>query len=157
LAIKATTVRIELAVRKQAEEMLEEIGMDLNTYLTASVKALVRERKVPFEMATAQYIADQATYKKPAETGGRALTFAYPAQTEHVQDTADDAVPEEPIQSQREAAYPTLMVTKQQYTTDHATLEKLAQAEIEAADPDTELLRHEDVFYKIRERHAYEI
>ena len=156
MATKATTVRIELAVRKQAEDMLEEIGMDLNTYMVASVKALVREKRVPFEMATAEYIADQAALKKAAEAA-RPTTLTYPAQAVSSQQTTVHAAPEKPVEVQREAAYPIEMVTTQQYGSVESILEKLAQAQIEADDPDNELLTHEDVFGKMRERYAYEV
>ena len=137
--------------------MLEEIGMDMNAYITASVKALVREKRVPFEMATAQYIADQATLKKTVEAS-KALTFAYPTQTVSTQHTQGHAAPEKPAESVREAAYPIEMVTTQQYTADQTTaLEKLAEAQREVENRNTKLLSHEEVFGKIRERHAYEI
>ena len=156
MATKATTVRIELAVRKHAEDMLEEIGMDLNTYMVASVKALVREKRVPFEMATAEYIAGQAALKKTAEAA-RPATLTYPIQVSPAQHPTAYTAPEKPVEVQREAVYPIEMVTTLQYSPVESIIEKLAQAQIEADDPDTELLNHEEVFGKMRERYAYEI
>jgi len=52
---KAITVRVDETVKKQAEEMLEEIGLNMTTYITSSLKALVREKKVPFDLTTIQY------------------------------------------------------------------------------------------------------
>ena len=49
---KAITLRIDETVKKQAEEILEEIGLNMTTYITSSLKALVREKKVPFELKT---------------------------------------------------------------------------------------------------------
>ena len=98
LAVKtAVTVRVDEDVKEQAERMLEDIGMNMTTYIITSLKALVRERKVPFELATTHYI------------------------------------------------------------TDKIILEKLAEAEKEAADPNTIWLSHEEVFDKMREKYGYQI
>ena len=51
---KAVTIRIDENLKQQAEEMLEEIGLNMTTYFTTSLKALVREKKVPFELTTIQ-------------------------------------------------------------------------------------------------------
>jgi len=97
LATKAMTVRVDNTIKEQAERMLDEIGMNMTTYIVISLKALVREKKIPFELVTSEYLNDQAI------------------------------------------------------------LEKLAEAEIEAADPNTKLLSHTDVFGKFREKYDYGI
>jgi DNA-damage-inducible protein J len=97
LATKAITVRVDDDVKKQADMMLDDIGINMTTYIVSCLKALIRERKIPFEMVTTQYLTDQII------------------------------------------------------------LEKLSEAEKEAADPDTQWLSHEEVFKKIREKFAYEI
>ena len=51
---KAVTMRIDDTLKKQAEETLDEIGLNMTTYFTSSLKALVREKKVPFELTTIQ-------------------------------------------------------------------------------------------------------
>ena len=51
---KAVTMRIDETLKKQADETLEEIGLNMTTYFVSSLKALVREKKVPFELATTQ-------------------------------------------------------------------------------------------------------
>ena len=51
---KAVTMRIDDNLKKQAEETLDEIGLNMTTYFISSLKALVREQKVPFEMTTVQ-------------------------------------------------------------------------------------------------------
>ena len=95
LATKAITVRVEDAVKEQAEAMLEDMGINMTTYIVSSLKALVREKRIPFELVTTQYLTDQMI------------------------------------------------------------LEKLAEAEKEAADPNTKWLSHNEVFGKIRERYGY--
>jgi DNA-damage-inducible protein J len=97
LAIKAITVRVEDIVKEQAETMLEDMGLNMTTYIVSSLKALVRERRIPFEIVTTQYLTDQTI------------------------------------------------------------LEKLAEAEREAANPNIKWLSHDEVFNKIRERYGYEI
>jgi len=51
---KAITVRVDEDVKQQAEDMLSEIGLSMTTYINSSLKALVREKKVPFELTTKQ-------------------------------------------------------------------------------------------------------
>ena len=51
---KAVTMRIDDTLKKQAEETLDEIGLNMTTYFISSLKALVREKKVPFELTTIQ-------------------------------------------------------------------------------------------------------
>jgi len=51
---KAITVRIDENVKQQAEDMLNEIGLNMTTYINSSLRALVREKKVPFELTTKQ-------------------------------------------------------------------------------------------------------
>jgi len=51
---KAITIRIDENVKQQAEDMLSEIGLNMTTYINSSLRALVREKKVPFELTTKQ-------------------------------------------------------------------------------------------------------
>jgi len=51
---RAITVRIDENVKQQAEDMLNEIGLNMTTYINSSLRALVREKKVPFELTTIQ-------------------------------------------------------------------------------------------------------
>ena len=73
------------------------MGINMTTYIVSSLKALVREKKIPFELVTTQYLADRII------------------------------------------------------------LEKLAEAEKEATDPNTKWLSHDEVFGKIREKYGYEV
>ena len=49
---KAMTVRVDETTKIQAEAILEEIGLNMTTYVLSSLKALVREGKIPFELST---------------------------------------------------------------------------------------------------------
>ena len=64
---KAITVRVDDDVKEQAEVMLDDIGMNMTSFIHASLKALIRERKVPFAMVTTQYLTDQIILGKLAE------------------------------------------------------------------------------------------
>ena len=91
---KAITVRVDDDIKEQAEIMLDDIGMNMTSFFHASLKALIRERKVPFAMVTSQYLTSQII------------------------------------------------------------LEKLAEAEKEADNPDTHWLSRDEVFGKIREKYG---
>ena len=52
---KAITVRVDIATKERAEKVLAEIGINMTAYITSSLKALVREKRVPFEMVTSEY------------------------------------------------------------------------------------------------------
>ena len=66
MATKAITVRVDDVIKAQAEAMLEDMGMNMTTYIASSLKALVRERRVPFELVTTQYLTDQFILKELA-------------------------------------------------------------------------------------------
>ena len=51
---RAITVRVDDTTKKQAEAMLEELGLNMTTYVNSSLKALVREKRVPFELSITQ-------------------------------------------------------------------------------------------------------
>ena len=174
MATKAITVRVEYAVKKQAEAMLEEMGLDMSTYIIASVKALVREKKIPFPMVTGQYITERAPLECLAVSSAEESATAKPPATQSVTETeapdvAQTSQPEpepedelyiaqsEPFESpvtddQPKTDEPAHWVAAG-YTPDKIVLEKLAGAEQEARDPNTRLLSHSEVFGKIRERH----
>lgn len=67
LAGKAITVRVDGATKEQAEKMLDEIGISMTTYIASSLKALVRERRIPLAMVTEEYLSDQIMLAKLAE------------------------------------------------------------------------------------------
>ena len=97
MATKAITIRVDDAIKDQAETMLNDIGINMTTFIVSCLKALIRERKIPFEMVTTQYSIDQMI------------------------------------------------------------LEKLIEAEREAADPDTIWVSHNEVFKRFREQYDYEV
>ena len=64
---KAITVRVDDDIKEQAENMLDDIGMNMTSFFIASLKALIRERKIPFAMVTSQYLTDHIILDKLAE------------------------------------------------------------------------------------------
>ena len=52
---KSITMRIDDTLKKQADETLEEIALNMTAYFTSNLKALAREKKVPFELSTIQH------------------------------------------------------------------------------------------------------
>ena len=44
------TVRVDEAIKTQAEIILDDIGINVTTLFNSCLKALVRERRVPFSM-----------------------------------------------------------------------------------------------------------
>lgn len=48
--IKPTTIRISEPDKRIATEILDSLGITLNSYLNMAVKQLVNKRRVPFEL-----------------------------------------------------------------------------------------------------------
>lgn len=59
--MKPTTVRFDESLKSQAIAILDSIGLNLNTYLTLSLRQLVNQRKVPFELAPAPEMPNEET------------------------------------------------------------------------------------------------
>lgn len=49
---KSIAIRVDEELKRQAEITLDEIGLNMTTYVISSLKALVREQRVPFELTT---------------------------------------------------------------------------------------------------------
>ena len=47
--------------------MLEDMGINMTAYINSSLRALVRERRIPFKLVTTQYLADRIIFEKLAE------------------------------------------------------------------------------------------
>jgi len=56
---KSVAIRIDDELKRQAELTLDEIGLNMTTYVISSLKALVREQGVPFELTTKQRANEQ--------------------------------------------------------------------------------------------------
>ena len=49
--LPTTTVRIDPALKEQANEIFDELGLSLSAAVNIFLKAVVRHKGVPFEMA----------------------------------------------------------------------------------------------------------
>jgi len=56
---KSIAIRIDDELKRQAEITLDELGLNMTTYVISSLKALVREQGVPFELTTKQRVNEQ--------------------------------------------------------------------------------------------------
>ena len=71
---KSVAIRIDDELKRQAEATLDEIGLNMTTYVISSLKALVREQGVPFEMTTKQRANEQYLSKLDGALGDLATT-----------------------------------------------------------------------------------
>ena len=46
------TIRIDDDTKKQLQELMTELGLDITTYFTMAAKQAIRERSIPFEITT---------------------------------------------------------------------------------------------------------
>lgn len=51
MATTSVTIRIDESLKKQAEMLFENMGMNMTTAFTIFVKTAVRQGKIPFEVA----------------------------------------------------------------------------------------------------------
>ena len=85
MATKTITVRVDEDVKHQAEVILSEIGINTTTLFNACLKALVREKKIPFALVGNEYVS-----QIPNETTLRAMYEAENDINTHKFDNADD-------------------------------------------------------------------
>ena len=46
------TIRIDDDIKKQLQELMTELGLDITTYFTMAAKKAIREQRIPFEITT---------------------------------------------------------------------------------------------------------
>lgn len=51
MATVSVTIRMDEALKKQAELLFDDMGLNMTTAITLFTKAVVREGKIPFEIA----------------------------------------------------------------------------------------------------------
>ena len=51
MATTSVTIRMDENLKKQAEILFDEMGLNMTTAMTIFVKAVVRQGKIPFEIA----------------------------------------------------------------------------------------------------------
>ena len=62
------TFRMEEQLKKQAEALFDEMGINMTTALNVFIKATVREGKIPFELVSDDYAFKTMVRKKLEES-----------------------------------------------------------------------------------------
>ena len=68
MSTKTITVRVEEEVKNQAETILNDIGITVTTLFNACLKAVVREKKVPFALVSSEYAFKEMINEKLEES-----------------------------------------------------------------------------------------
>jgi len=68
LATKTVTVRVDEDTKREAEAILEDIGLNMTMLLNACLKAVVREKRVPFALVSSEYELKQMIRAKLKES-----------------------------------------------------------------------------------------
>jgi len=62
------TVRVDEDIKKKAEVILDDIGINVTTLFNACLKAVVREKRVPFELVSTEYMLKALIREKLEES-----------------------------------------------------------------------------------------
>jgi len=65
---KTITIRVEEEVKDQAEEILNNIGITVTTLFVACLKAVIREKRVPFSLVSSEYGRKEMILEKLEES-----------------------------------------------------------------------------------------
>ena len=57
----ATTICLDDAVKAQAIDMLDSIGLSLNAYVNLALRQLVNQRRIPFSIVAAPEVPNEET------------------------------------------------------------------------------------------------
>lgn len=58
VATTNVTIRMDEQLKRQAETLFEDLGMNMTTAFTIFTKAAVRQGKIPFEIATDPFFSE---------------------------------------------------------------------------------------------------
>lgn len=50
MALSSVNIRIDEEIKKQAETLFDELGLNMTTAINVFIRQAVRERRIPFEM-----------------------------------------------------------------------------------------------------------
>ena len=68
MAAKTITVRVDEDTKREAEIILEDIGLNMTVLFNACLKAVVREKRVPFALVSSEYELKQMIRAKLEES-----------------------------------------------------------------------------------------
>lgn len=58
MATTSITIRMDETLKKQAEALFDEMGLNMTTAITMFAKAVVRQNKIPFEIAADPFFSE---------------------------------------------------------------------------------------------------
>lgn len=58
MATTSVTIRMDENLKKQAEILFDEMGLNMTTAITMFAKAVVRQNKIPFEIAADPFYSE---------------------------------------------------------------------------------------------------
>lgn len=58
MATTSVTIRMDENLKKQAEALFDEMGLNMTTAITIFTKAVVRQKKIPFEISADPFYSD---------------------------------------------------------------------------------------------------
>ena len=58
MATTSITIRMDENLKKQAESLFDEMGLNMTTAITMFAKAVVRQNKIPFEIAVDPFFSE---------------------------------------------------------------------------------------------------
>lgn len=58
MATTSITIRIDEKLKKQAELLFEDMGLNMTTAITMFAKAVVRQNKIPFEISADPFYSE---------------------------------------------------------------------------------------------------
>ena len=67
------TFAIDEELNRQAADILDSIGMNMNAYVRLSLKQLVNERRVPFDLKAETDIPNELTWRRMIEAEAKEL------------------------------------------------------------------------------------
>jgi DNA-damage-inducible protein J len=59
VATASITIRMDEELKRQAETLFDEIGMNMTTAFTVFAKAAVRQQRIPFELAAEPFFSEK--------------------------------------------------------------------------------------------------
>ena len=68
MATKTITVRVDEETKREAEVILEDIGLNMTALFNACLKAVVREKRIPFALVSSEYDLRQMIRAKLEES-----------------------------------------------------------------------------------------
>lgn len=85
MATTSITIRMDEALKKQAELLFEEMGLNMTTAFTMFTKAVVRQQRIPFDIAVDPFFSEGnqarllAAKERMERTGGSVHALIEPA------------------------------------------------------------------------------